>query len=368
MGLISRVSSRTYRESKMATLTTEELDEFEQQIAMQNAATPKIAENDTQPGGSNMKHSRTNYTDKDGVEYEWDSTIGKNGAYVPILSESLLTQNQNHYQYQAPEYSTDDIGNQIYTDPTSKIIYTWNNEKQAWFDPDGGEFKIESTGSTDLFKNWIYNEEDCSYTDPFENKWMYDYHKCQWLNDDGWFLAETPIDKNSLEAIEPDTGSRYRFNSNQKRWIELEPEKMKEEIEKNDDQKTKKKRKKGEWYEMEEERRTCVYVKGLPPASINVEAFEEMMKKYGIIQHDPVRNQPKVKLYKDRQTGVPKGDGIVHYVKRESVKLAIDMLHEARCPLDDNIIMEVSEAKFEQKGDKYDERKTKKRRKLTKKE
>merc|ERR1711879_749494 len=192
-------------------------------------------------------------------------------------------------------------------------------------------------------------------------------HKCQWLNEDGWFLAENPIDKSSLEAIETDTGRRYRFNGKSKRWVELEPEKMKEEIENNDSEKKPKKRKKGEWYEMEEERRTCVYVKGLPPDTVTVEQFEEMMKRYGIIQHDPVRNQPKVKLYKDRQTGVPKGDGIVHFVKRESVKLAIDMLHEAPCPLDESLTMTVTEAKFEKK-ENFDPKKAKKRRKLTKKE
>jgi len=356
----------------MAQLTKNELDEFEQQIAMQSAHAIVIAP-EIENTEENLIKSKQNYTDKDGVEFEWDASLGATGGFVPILSESMLTQNQDNYQYQAPEYSTDDQGRQVYTDPESKLVYTWDNDKQSWFDVDGNEHKVDQAEevSNDLFKDWKYNEDDMTYTDPHKNKWTYDYHKCQWLNDDGWFLAENPIDKSSLEAIEPDTGSRYRFISNGKikRWVELEPEKMKAEIEQNEDEKKgKKKRKNGEWFDMDEEKRTVVYVKGLPPSSITVDAFEEMMKRYGIIQHDPVRNRPKVKLYTDRQTGVPKGDGIVFYVKRESVKLSIDMLHEARCPLDNDLIMHVEEAKFEQKGEKFDDRKGKKRRKLTKKE
>ena len=109
------------------------------------------------------------------------------------------------------------------------------------------------------------------------------------------------------------------------------------------------------------------YVDGLPPGTITVDQFEELMKKYGILQFDPVRNKSKLKLYTDRQTGVPKGDGLCTFAKRESVDLAIKLLHEAPCPLDSSLKMTVKLAEFKLKGE-YDSKKNKKRRKLTKKE
>ena len=137
----------------MAQLTTDELNEFEQQIAMQSAHSVVIAPEVQNTDTTNLMKSKQNYTDKDGIEFEWDASLGATGGFVPILSESILTQNQDNYQYQAPEYSTDDQGRQVYTDPESKLVYTWDNDKQSWFDVDGNEHKIEQAEvvSNDLF-------------------------------------------------------------------------------------------------------------------------------------------------------------------------------------------------------------------------
>jgi len=350
--------------------TQDELDEFQMQIALLQAE-PQTATKSPEQQNSKPQQttSKQNYTDKDGVEFEWDASIN---GFVPILTETLLASNQNQYEYQDPNYSTDENGNQIYTDPETLKKFTWIPEKNIWQDTDGNSLEPDTEQQADenLFKDWTFDNESGAYIDPLKNKWTYDYLKCRYLNEDGWFLSENPIIKNSIEAIEPDTGMHYRLDKTTNKWLELSPEendKVKEDEEK-EKQKKNKKRKKNEWFDQEESQNTTVYVDGLPPGTITVDQFEEMMKKYGIIQFDPVRSKAKVKLYTNRQTGVPKGDGICTYVKRESVDLAIKLLHEAQCPLDVSLKMTVKLAEFKLKGEGYDPKKGKKRRKLTKKE
>ena len=68
-----------------------------------------------------------------------------------------------------------------------------------------------------------------------------------------------------------------------------------------------------EWFDVDEEKNTNVYVTGLPD-DITEEEFEEMMKKFGLIMHDPFTRKPKLKLYKDA-SGAFKGDGRCCYIK-----------------------------------------------------
>ena len=44
------------------------------------------------------------------------------------------------------------------------------------------------------------------------------------------------------------------------------------------------------------------------------------MSKCGVIQKDPRTGKPKIKLYRTKEGGEPKGDGTCCYVKMESVK------------------------------------------------
>lgn len=57
---------------------------------------------------------------------------------------------------------------------------------------------------------------------------------------------------------------------------------------------------------------------GLPP-DISTEEFTELMSKCGIVMRDPITEEYKVKLYKDRE-GNLKGDGLCCYLK---VSLAV---------------------------------------------
>lgn len=59
--------------------------------------------------------------------------------------------------------------------------------------------------------------------------------------------------------------------------------------------------------------RVYFYSTGLPP-DISTDEFAELMSKCGIVMRDPMTEEYKVKLYKDKE-GNLKGDGLCCYLK-----------------------------------------------------
>ncbi len=57
----------------------------------------------------------------------------------------------------------------------------------------------------------------------------------------------------------------------------------------------------------------CVFLLGLPP-DITPDEFVEVMSKWGIVMRDPITEEYKIKLYKDKD-GNQKGDGLCCYLK-----------------------------------------------------
>ncbi|XP_052899637.1 HIV Tat-specific factor 1 [Anopheles moucheti] len=78
------------------------------------------------------------------------------------------------------------------------------------------------------------------------------------------------------------------------------------------------------WFDMAPEHNTKVYVSNLP-ADISEEEFGEVMSKCGMVMKDPKTHKLKLKLYREAD-GTLKGDGLCHYIKIESVDLALKIL------------------------------------------
>lgn len=109
-------------------------------------------------------------------------------------------------------------------------------------------------------------------------------------------------------------------------------------------------KRKAEWFDIDEEHNTYVYVTGLP-TSITEEDFIDLMRKYGIIAKKTVAGSPyNVKLYRDKE-GTFKGDALCRYVRVESVELALTHLDGYQ--YDDKHLVHCERAKFEMKGN-YD--------------
>ncbi|XP_030293198.1 17S U2 SnRNP complex component HTATSF1 [Sparus aurata] len=210
-----------------------------------------------------------------------------------------------------------------YTDPEDGTVYDWDPEKKAWFP------KITEDFIAAYQANYGFTQEG----DPDVNN--------------------TAVSSTKPAASEPDgkpSGKEKPGDATQN----TNPDQQ-ETAAKEAKQKGEKRKADPGWFDIDENKNTNVYVSGLPP-DISSDEFAELMSKCGIVMRDPLTEEYKVKLYKDKE-GNLKGDGLCCYLKKESVALALRLIDESEVR---GYRLHVEAARFELKG-QYDASKKKKK-------
>ncbi|XP_056141237.1 HIV Tat-specific factor 1 [Lampris incognitus] len=214
-----------------------------------------------------------------------------------------------------------------YTDPEDGTVYDWDHDKKAWFP------KITEDFIAAYQANYGFTQDG----NPDAN-----------ASTVGEAAASGPCDK-APEKGNPAEPAQTE-NSNQDPTQATEAK-----------QKGEKRKAEPGWFDVDNNKNTNVYVSGLPP-DVSIEEFVELMSKCGIVMRDPITEEYKVKLYKDRE-GNLKGDGLCCYLKKESVALAVRLIDESEIR---GYHLHVEAARFEMKG-VYDASKKKKKSKEYKK-
>ncbi|XP_030601906.1 17S U2 SnRNP complex component HTATSF1 [Archocentrus centrarchus] len=218
-----------------------------------------------------------------------------------------------------------------YTDPEDGTVYDWDREKKAWFP------KITEDFIAAYQSNYGFPQEAA----PDANKAALSSTKPAAPGPDSK-PPEKPSEKEKPVDPTPDSVSDQQSAKEAK-------------------QKGEKRKAEPGWFDIDESKNTNIYVSGLPP-DITSEEFVELMSKCGIVMRDPITEEYKVKLYKDKE-GNLKGDGLCCYLKKESVELAIRLIDESEVR---GYKLHVEAARFELKG-QYDASKKKKKNKDYKK-
>ncbi|XP_068456745.1 17S U2 SnRNP complex component HTATSF1 [Clinocottus analis] len=216
-----------------------------------------------------------------------------------------------------------------YTDPEDGTVYDWDHEKKAWFP------KITEDFIAAYQANYGFTPDG----DPDTNN--------------------AAVSSSDQAAPEPQSkpSEKEKPGDSLKKQNPVQHETAAVQAK----QKGEKRKPDPGWFDLEENKNTNVYVSGLPP-DISTEEFAELMTKCGIVMRDPVSEEYKVKLYKDKE-GNLKGDGLCCYLKKESVELALRLIDESEVR---GYRLHVEAARFELKG-QYDASKKKKKNKDYKK-
>ncbi|XP_074528159.1 17S U2 SnRNP complex component HTATSF1 [Halichoeres trimaculatus] len=210
-----------------------------------------------------------------------------------------------------------------YTDPEDGTVYDWDHEKKAWFP------KITEDFIAAYQANYGFTEEGAPSADNAAVS--------------GTVQAPKETDSRPSEKEKPGDATQ---KPNQTETSAKDPK-----------QKGEKRKAEPGWFDIDDNKNTNVYVSGLPP-DISTDEFAELMSKCGIVMRDPITEEYKVKLYKDKE-GNLKGDGLCCYLKKESVALALRLIDESEVR---GYRLHVEAARFELKG-QYDASKKKKKNK-----
>lgn len=203
--------------------------------------------------------------------------------------------------------------------------YKWNAETNTW----------DLKAADARFATSVYKDGQHLYTDADGVVFFWDAEKKAWfpkIDDDFLAIYQTNygfIDNTSVPTTATPAASSAASTSQDIPQSDATPtvDSAAQDSTSGESEKPSGKRKAPptpKWFEEEPEKCTKVYVSNLPD-TITEDEFSEVMSKCGMILRDPKTRKTKVKLYAE-PSGQLKGDGLVNYLRVESVQLAIDML------------------------------------------
>ncbi|XP_053676807.1 HIV Tat-specific factor 1 homolog [Anopheles nili] len=279
-------------------------------------------------------------------------------------------------------------GEAIYTDPATKCQYRWCKEKSEWTALEGAETATESdkpesdnpfenehyrwchekqkwipkqanTDETEFYRwdkatqKWIPKEQtkekagereekkenrEYGYEDGVHTYFWDDQRKAWFPKIDDDFMAMYQLNYGFVDntsGATSDSGDGPQMSSSIARTIASDSSARDNTLEASSEEqeeaqraaKVKKRKAPPEppkWFDLAPEHNTKVYVSNLP-TDISEEEFGEVMSKCGMVMKDPKTHKLKLKLYCEPD-GTLKGDGLCHYIKIESVDLAVKIL------------------------------------------
>ncbi|XP_054164097.1 HIV Tat-specific factor 1 homolog [Oppia nitens] len=247
------------------------------------------------------------------------------------------------FEYQLAQEKAENVAkSQVKTriDPKDGTEYEWNEPLKAWFPKIDDDFIAKYQSSYGNFTDNSQISEEPGFSGHNLTVTSDNNQPQQTSNNSNDYDLSANVTNNGINKI----------TDNKKPFVSKLLNKRKEEEEKQ------------EWFDVDDEHNTKVYVSNLP-LDTTEEEFVELMKKCGYIEKDDM-NQFKIKLYKD-SNGQLKGDGLCTYLKIESIPLALSILDEY---VFKDKTLHVERAKFSLKGDYNPSLKQKRKKKDKQKE
>ncbi|XP_018325265.1 HIV Tat-specific factor 1 [Agrilus planipennis] len=253
-----------------------------------------------------------------------DTSINVEVAEGESKTSSEVTDPSSSYDPKYVHYEGDVA---VYKDPKSGYEYTWNKDSEEW--------TLRNN------ENYSFEDDTHTYTDKDGVKYFWDKEKSAWfpkIDDD--FMAMYQLNygfivntENKLEESKEDDEEETANPRN-------------EAVNQNLGQK-RKSAKDPEWFQVDDQHNTNVYVSNLP-LDITEQEFVDFMQKCGLVMRDLATGKMKVKLYTEKDTNILKGDALCTYIKKESVDLALNVLDGYNYK---GHKVKVERAKFQMKGE-----------------